>query len=45
MIHEEGLPEVLLRHQRLANALQVGGTTLGLSVFTKSPILSNTVAD
>lgn len=43
MIHEEGLPEVLTRHQRLAKALRAGGTALGLSVFTTSPILSDTV--
>jgi aspartate aminotransferase-like enzyme len=43
MIEEEGLPEVLLRHQRLAHALRTGGTALGLPVFTQAPILSNTV--
>jgi aspartate aminotransferase-like enzyme len=44
MIDEEGLAEVLARHQRLAAALRAGGTALGLSVFTRAPILSNTVS-
>ena len=43
MIDEEGLPDVLARHERLAAALQAGGAALGLPVFTKSPIRSNTV--
>ncbi len=43
MIDEEGLPNVLARHARLAAALQAGGTALGLPVFTRSPIRSNTV--
>ncbi|NKB60445.1 MAG: aminotransferase class V-fold PLP-dependent enzyme [Alphaproteobacteria bacterium] len=43
MIDEEGLPNVLARHERLAAALQAGGAALGLPVFTKSPIRSNTV--
>lgn len=43
MIGEEGLPEVLARHRRLAAALQAGGVALGLPVFTTAPIRSNTV--
>jgi aspartate aminotransferase-like enzyme len=43
MIHEEGLDNVLRRHQRLADALRAGGTALGLSDFTRSAIKSNTV--
>lgn len=43
MIDEEGLPCVLARHARLASALQLGGAALGLPVFTRSPIRSNTV--
>lgn len=43
MIHEEGLDNVLRRHQRLAEALRAGGTALGLSVFTRSTTISNTV--
>lgn len=44
MIFEEGLPEVLARHRRLGEALREGGKALGLSVFTKSPLISDTVA-
>lgn len=44
MIFEEGLPEVLARHRRLGDALRQGGRALGLSIFTKSPLLSDTVA-
>jgi aspartate aminotransferase-like enzyme len=43
MIHEEGLDEVLHRHQRLADAMRAGGRALGLSVFTRAAMLSNTV--
>ncbi len=43
MIHEEGLPEVLARHRRVATGLRSGGAALGLPLFTKAPILSNTV--
>ncbi len=43
MIDEEGLPNVLARHARLAAALQAGGGALGLPIFTRSPIRSNTV--
>ena len=44
MIFEEGPAEVLARHDRLSRALRAGGTALGLPVFTKSPIVSNTVS-
>lgn len=43
MIHEEGWPEVQARHIRLSSAMRAGGTAMGLSVFTKAPMLSNTV--
>ncbi len=43
MIAEEGLSNVLTRHERLAAALQAGGGALGLPVFPTSPIRSNTV--
>lgn len=43
MIHQEGLPEVLARHRRLAGALQRGGAALGLPIFTKAPLISDTV--
>ena len=43
MIFEEGPDTVLARHDRHSRALRAGGTALGLPVFTKSPILSNTV--
>ena len=43
MIDEEGLPNVLARHARLAAALQAGGGALGFPIFTRSPIRSNTV--
>jgi len=43
MIDEEGLGTVLERHERLAAALQAGAGALGLPVFTRSPIRSNTV--
>jgi aspartate aminotransferase-like enzyme len=43
MIFEEGLPDVLARHRRLGEALRLGGQALGLSVFTKSPLVSDTV--
>jgi aspartate aminotransferase-like enzyme len=43
MIHEEGLPNVLARHRRLADALRAGCATLGLRSFPTAPILSNTV--
>ncbi|MCW3474655.1 pyridoxal-phosphate-dependent aminotransferase family protein [Limobrevibacterium gyesilva] len=43
MIHEEGLPNVLERHRRLAAALRAGGTALGFGVFGSAPLLSSTV--
>jgi aspartate aminotransferase-like enzyme len=43
MIDEEGLPRVLARHRRLADALRHGGRALGLSLFTKAPLVSDTV--
>ncbi len=43
MIDEEGLSNVLARHESLATALQAGAAALGLPVFTRSPIRSNTV--
>ncbi len=43
MIFEEGLPTVLARHRRLGEALRHGGQALGLKVFTRSPLISDTV--
>ena len=43
MIHEEGLPAVLARHQRVSSALQTGCAALGLPMFPKSRALSATV--
>lgn len=43
MIEEEGIPNVLARHRRLGEALRAGGAALNLSIFTKAPILSDTV--
>jgi aspartate aminotransferase-like enzyme len=43
MIHEEGLPAVLARHCRLANALQAGCAALGLPMFPNARPLSATV--
>jgi len=43
MIDEEGIPNVLARHRRLGEALRAGGAALNLSIFTKAPILSDTV--
>ena len=44
MIHEEGLPNVLTRHQTLSTALREGGKALGLGIFGNAPVLSSTVA-
>jgi aspartate aminotransferase-like enzyme len=41
MIHQEGLPNVWVRHDRLARAVRRGSTALGLEIFSKSP--SNSV--
>jgi aspartate aminotransferase-like enzyme len=43
MIDEEGLPEVLMRHRRLAAALRAGCAALGLPSFPKAATLSDTV--
>jgi aspartate aminotransferase-like enzyme len=43
MIDEEGLPQVLARHRRLADALRHGGQALGFPLFTKAPLVSDTV--
>ena len=43
MIHEEGLENVIGRHQKLGNALRAGGVALGLTDFTRSDTKSNTV--
>lgn len=43
MIHEEGLPNVLTRHGRLAFALRSGSTALGLASFPEPAAVSNSV--
>ena len=43
MIDEEGLKNVLERHQRLADAFRTGGKALGLQLFPRSALISNTV--
>jgi aspartate aminotransferase-like enzyme len=43
MIHEEGLPRVLARHQTLSRALRAGCAALGLASYAKAEILSSTV--
>jgi len=43
MIHEEGLPAVLVRHKRVSSALQAGCVALGLPMFPKAQPLSATV--
>jgi len=43
MIHEEGWPNVLARHHRLADALRAGCAALGLRSFPTAPLISNTV--
>jgi aspartate aminotransferase-like enzyme len=43
MIDEEGLPNVLARHHRLAAALRAGCGALGLPLFTRGDALSDTV--
>jgi aspartate aminotransferase-like enzyme len=43
MIAEEGLPNVLARHRRLAAALREAGQAMGLGVFPQAPMLSDTV--
>ena len=46
MIHEEGLPNVLARHGRLARGMKAGAASMGLENFTTVPLAqqSNTVA-
>ncbi len=43
MINEEGWENVLARHARLNSAMRAGGEAIGLPVFTKAPLASNTV--
>lgn len=43
MIHAEGLPAVLDRHQRLSSALRAGGAAIGLRSFGEQGSLSPTV--
>jgi aspartate aminotransferase-like enzyme len=43
MIHEEGLPQVLARHKRLADALRAGAAAIGLTSFPRAEMVSNTV--
>ncbi len=43
MIHEEGLPHVLDRHQRLSAALRAGCEALGLHSFPQADRISSTV--
>ena len=43
MIHEEGLPQVLARHRRMATALRAGCAELRLSSFGQASALSSTV--
>ncbi len=43
MIHEEGLPEVFARHERLSGALRAGCVALGLPAFGDPAVASRTV--
>ena len=43
MIHQEGLPHVLARHQRLSRALRAGCAALGLTSYPKAEEVSSTV--
>jgi aspartate aminotransferase-like enzyme len=43
MIHAEGLPQVLARHRRLAQALRAGCKALGFRIFTEPTALSSSV--
>src|SRR5579871_1299230 len=45
MIGEEGIPQVLRRHTRLASALRAGCVALGLSCFGQHDALSSTVVE
>lgn len=42
-IHEEGLENVLRRHENLAMALREGAAAFGLPLFPTAPLVSNTV--
>ena len=44
MIHEEGLPQVLARHRKLAAAFRAGTDALGLFAFPAEDALSDSVA-
>jgi aspartate aminotransferase-like enzyme len=44
MIAEEGLPNVLVRHRRLAEALRAGCQALGLELFTREAFSSTVTA-
>lgn len=43
MIHEEGLPQVFARHERLSRALRAGCVALGLPAFGDPAVASRTV--
>lgn len=43
MIHEEGLPQVFARHERLSRALRAGCVALGLPAFGDPAAASRTV--
>jgi aspartate aminotransferase-like enzyme len=43
MIHEEGLPHVLARHQTVSRALRAGCAALGLASYPKAEKISSTV--
>lgn len=43
MIHEEGLPQVFARHERLSGALRAGCVALGLPAFGDPAVASQTV--
>jgi len=44
MMHEEGLDNVLRRHEQLSDTFRAGGHALGLSDFARAATKSNTVA-
>ncbi len=44
MIHDEGIPPVLARHRRLAEALRAGAAAIGLTSFARTVRLSSTVS-
>jgi aspartate aminotransferase-like enzyme len=43
LMHEEGLPEVLRRHQELASAFRRGAVALGFRIYGQADSLSDTV--